>query len=88
MPFEEALLPIDGETVRLADRLLRGKYAHQPLSSGEDHQEYVVPVEWEVTRERADAYWVKGMFANQNSACKLRNRFTLEQLYPAFGLGD
>jgi len=26
------------------------------------------------------------MFANQNSACKLRNRFTLDRLAEAFGL--
>jgi hypothetical protein len=31
---------------------------------------------------------VKGMFANQNSACRLRNRFTLEQLAAAFELED
>lgn len=28
------------------------------------------------------------MFANQNSACKLRNRFTLDTLYSVFGLDD
>lgn len=30
----------------------------------------------------------KGLFANPNTACKLRNRFTLEVLCPAFGLDE
>jgi hypothetical protein len=28
------------------------------------------------------------MFANQNSACKLRNRFTLDALYSEFGIDE
>ena len=67
---------------------MQAAYQHPPLPSSEDHREYVVPVSWERTRSRADAVWVKGMFANQNSACKLRNRFTLDQLATAFGLED
>ena len=71
-------------TVR-AEAIASGTDFPEP-GNGEDHREYVVPVRWERTRARSDAYWVKGMFANQNSACKLRNRFTLEQLASAFEL--
>ena len=53
-----------------------------------DPTEFVLPVEWVRTRSREDNFWEKGMFANQNSACKLRNRFTLDRLTSAFGLGD
>lgn len=89
MPFDEAMLSVDGSLIRLADQPLGAAYQHAALPTGEDRREYVVPVEWETTRERSNAYWIKGMFANQNSACKLRNRFTLEQLSSAFGLaGD
>lgn len=45
-----------------------------------------MPVAWEQTRSRDQAVWKKGMFANHNSACKLRNQFTLEQLTSAFDL--
>lgn len=83
-PFDEAVLD-DG--VLLAQQPLRANYEHSPLP-GEDHREYVVPVRWQQTRPRSEAFWVKGMFANQNSACKLRNRFTLEQLATAFDLQD
>ncbi|MGY1592241.1 endonuclease NucS domain-containing protein [Geodermatophilus sp. SYSU D00708] len=87
-PFEEAVVEVDGQSVRLADQPLRAAYQHGPLPTGEDHREYIVPVTWQQTRPRSEPYWVKGMFANQNSACKLRNRFTLEQLATAFDLGD
>lgn len=85
-PFATAQVHVDSELRLLSSLPLRGTYAHDPLPDGEDAEEYVVPVAWDETRDRADAVWVKGMFANQNSACKLRNQFTLEQLTAAFGL--
>lgn len=85
-PFTEATVTIDGKEQLLSGLPIQGDYTHPPLTNGEDTLEYVVPVEWYRTRPREEAFWVKGMFANQNSACKLRNRFTLEQLTPAFGL--
>jgi hypothetical protein len=45
-----------------------------------DLSEYLVRMEWNKTLSLDAAFWVKGMFANQNSACKLRNKFTLEKL--------
>jgi hypothetical protein len=88
MPFDEAVLTVEGREVRLADQQLREGYHHRELPDGEDNLEYVVPVQWIRTRERQHAFWVKGMFANQNSATKLRNKFTLEQLAQAFDLDD
>lgn len=88
LPFEEAVVSVDGRPVRLAEQELRASYRHEDLLNGEDGREYVVPVQWTETRDRSKAYWVKGMFANQNSACKLRNRFTLEQLAQAFDVDD
>lgn len=51
-----------------------------------DEAEHLVRVEWVKTLPRDKAVWQPGMFANQNSACKLRNKFTLERLIIAFGL--
>jgi hypothetical protein len=45
-----------------------------------------VPVRWLTRRPRKKAFWKTGLFANQNSATKLRNRFTLEQLTAELGL--
>jgi hypothetical protein len=44
-----------------------------------------VPVDGTTTRPRSEAVWTAGMFANQNSACKLRDQFTLDTLHEAFG---
>jgi hypothetical protein len=51
-----------------------------------DKSEYVVRVDWIKALDRDDAIWEKGMFANQNSAAKFRNQFTLERLIELFGL--
>jgi len=58
-----------------------GKYAEDP-----DRSEYLVRIEWLRTKPVEEAIWEKGMFANQNSACKLRNRFTVERLTELFKL--
>jgi hypothetical protein len=82
MPFTEAILDIDGQQRRLADLPLGGNYV---IPGGE---EWVVPVRWVKQRPREKGFWKTGMFANQNSATKLRNRFTLDQLTTEFGLDD
>lgn len=82
MPFADATVDIDGQPCRLADLPLNGNYVY---ASGD---EWVVPVRWLKHRPRDKAFWKTGMFANQNSATKLRNRFTLDQLTTEFDLGE
>lgn len=53
-----------------------------------DKSEYLVRVEWLKTVPAEQAVWEKGMFANQNSACKMRSTFTIERLVKHFGLED
>lgn len=76
---------VDGKTIPILEAPLvatqMGKNADDP-----DKSEYVVRVEWIKTHDREDAFWEKGMFANQNSAAKMRNQFTLERLIDHFGL--
>lgn len=71
--------PISESSLDLS--VLKGTYTH---ANGED--EWVIPVRWDKTVPRDQAVWDKGMFANQNSACRLRNKFTLERLYPTFDI--
>lgn len=87
VPFDEAVVTDNGRDVRLADLSLHAPYAH-PDRPGEDTLEYVVPVEWMVALPKDQAFWEKGMFANQNSACKLRQEFTLRRLKEHFRLDD
>jgi len=84
-PFNTATVTFAGSPSLLSAQQLQGNYEHPQLPD-EDWAEYVVPVTWLETRPRDQALWVKGMFANQNSACKLRNAFTLEQLARSFKL--
>jgi hypothetical protein len=53
-----------------------------------ENMEFAVRVEWIRTLPRERAIREKGLFANQNSACKLRNSFTLERLVERFGLTE
>lgn len=87
MPFDVVTLEADGVRQRLAELPLKGTY-NRGTSSDKDKAEYIVPVRWEQTRPRVDAAWEKGMFANQNSACPLRQRFTLARLAAIFGVEE
>jgi hypothetical protein len=49
--------------------------------------EYLVRVEWTEHRPREQAFWEKGMFANQNVVAKLRQPFTLQRLGEVFDPG-
>lgn len=65
---------------------LVGTYRHSGDDSDPSLVEYVVPVRWIRTRERSKGIKKTGMFANQNSACKLRNTATLDILTREFDL--
>jgi len=80
-PYREAVLTVDGVQRRLAELPLSGTYTHD---NGEP--EWVVPVKWIATQPRDKALWKPGMFANQNSAARLRDKYTLAQLYTEFGI--
>lgn len=88
--FDEAKVSVNGKWVPLAEQHLIGPYQHG--SPGEpatdENAEYVVPVRWLASHPKDQAFWERGMFANQNSACKLRQEFTLERLAQYFGLDN
>jgi hypothetical protein len=46
----------------------------------------MVRVDWLRTRSREQAFWKPGMYANQNSVTRLRQRFTHEELTREFDL--
>jgi hypothetical protein len=51
-----------------------------------DRREYVVRVRWLVAWPREEAFWIPGLYANENSVTKLRDEWTLQRLCEAFGL--
>lgn len=86
--FTDARVTVDGSLLPLATQVLAGSYTHRDAEADDD-TEWTVPVEWIRTVPEDDAYWEKGLFANQNSACKLRQEFTLDRLSKHFDIhGD
>lgn len=85
--FDEATVEIDGVEARLADQALIGSYGHDG-DEDDDLAEWAVPIAWDHTVPREQGVWKIGMFANQNSACRLSQQFTIDQVTAAFGLDD
>jgi hypothetical protein len=83
-PVTEFMVEVDGERTALLDAPLKAPSLAEHTTP--DNMEYAVRVDWVKTLPREQAIKEKGMFANQNSACKLRNSFTLERLTDKFGL--
>ncbi|MGL5853203.1 MAG: hypothetical protein ACRCZD_20675 [Phycicoccus sp.] len=82
----DAVVKVDERWVRLADQDLTGTPQSHVDAADDDMAEWVVPVEWLDARPETEAYWEKGMFASQHSACKLRQEFTLDHLARHFGI--
>ncbi|MGX2994935.1 hypothetical protein JNUCC64_11650 [Streptomyces sp. JNUCC 64] len=87
VPFTDARVTVDGTDQPLSGMDLKGTYRHSDDDTDPAAMEYVVPIRWLRTRPRDDAFKKPGLFANQNTACKLRNRATLDVLYEEFDLG-
>lgn len=77
----------DGAERLVTELPLTGNYTHEG-DSEDENAEWAVPVTWTHTVPREQAFWKNGMFANQNTAAKLRQKFTIEQVSEAFGLED
>ncbi|SEF15391.1 recombinase RecB [Jiangella alba] len=76
---------VDGERVNLLDvPTLRAPALKEHTLP--ETMEYAVRVQWITTVPRERAIKEQGLFANQNSACKLRNQFTIDRLTARFGL--
>ena len=87
--FDRTTLTVDGHERPLNELDLVGTYRHgEGGEETDDIAEWVLPVRWTVSVPKDEAYWEKGMFANQNSACKLRQEFTLDRLAKHFGLEE
>ncbi len=51
-----------------------------------DLSEYLVRVQWIKVVPRSEAYWEKGLFAIQHTACRMTSSFTIEKLSQHFEL--
>ena len=87
IPARDARVMVDGQLKDFTDLTFQADTLHD--LQDDKLCEWVVALHWLVTKPIGAAYSQKGLFANQNSACKLRNEFTLralaEQFPEAFG---
>lgn len=60
-----------------------GVYVDDP-----DLTEYLVRVQWIKAVPKTEAYWEKGLFAIQHTACRLTSSFTIARLSKYFGLEE
>lgn len=77
VPVRDFLVSLEGREMSLLEAPKNAAYLAD-RSDDPEHCEQAVRVEWIKTLPREQAHWEKGMFANQNTVCRLRNRFTLE----------
>jgi hypothetical protein len=76
--------------VPVAESGLLGKELEAPAMDRDlddpERCEYVVRVQWEVALAREDAFWIPGLYANENSVTRMRDQWTLQRLCEAFGV--
>ena len=77
----------DGKSIPFLEMPITAEY-HKDFKNEPENTEYFVKVKWLKTVPIEQAYWEKGMYANQNTVTKLRNKFTLDRLTQYFDLGD
>lgn len=84
-PITEFTLEINGIPTLVCKVGLQGHYMCDQAEDPEMRAGFV-RVKWHKTVPKNQAFWQKGMYANQNTVTKLRNKFTLEQLGRFFQL--
>jgi hypothetical protein len=84
----ELMVDVHGAQVPLTQVSgLKGSYS--PANAHDSElAEYAVPVKWLAEVPREKSYWEPGLFANQNSVCKLRNKFTRDRVLAHFGVAN
>jgi len=86
-PVKEFTVDVDGKTVPILDAPLVATEMDKNVDDPELCS-YLVSVEWVKTVPREHAFWEKGLFAIQHTACRMRNRFTIDRLTQHFELED
>jgi hypothetical protein len=87
VPVKDFKVMIDGQETSILNAPLVAPKMDENANDP-DLCEYLVRVEWIKMVPRTEAYWEKGLFAIQHTACRLTNSFTIERLSQHFGLDD
>lgn len=82
---KDFLVPVDGVDVPILEAKIKAPMMGE-FADDFEKSERVVRVKWTKTLAADKYVWEKGMFANQNTACALRNGFTRDRVLARFGL--
>ena len=85
LSVKEFTVTVDGTETPILDAPLEATKLEEHAQDPEKY-EYFVRINWRKTVPVKEAYRVKGMFGNQNTVCRLRNKFTLDRLKAHFGV--
>ncbi len=87
VPISEFKISCDGNNKLILDMPLKCEGIKKHADDLEKC-EYLVRIDWIKTEQESEAFWVKGLRANQNSAFRLSNQFTLSKLIEHFKLEE
>ncbi|MBW4488894.1 MAG: DUF91 domain-containing protein [Trichocoleus desertorum ATA4-8-CV12] len=87
LPIKDFKVVIDSQEIPILNAPLKAINMKENVNNP-DLCEYLVRIEWIKTFPKGKAYWEKGFFAIQHTACRLTNTFTIERLAKHFGLDD
>ncbi|WAH37041.1 hypothetical protein [Alicyclobacillus dauci] len=87
VPLRDAEILFEGQKRKLVDCKLKAPNMVHDIDDLESC-EYVVTVDWIKTVRKEESFWIKGLRANQNSAYKLTNQYTIEKVLEHFGLDE
>lgn len=87
VPVKDFKVALDGNEVSILDAPVDAPNMGENADDL-DLSEYLVRVEWLKAVPRNEAFWEKGLFAIQHTACRLTSSFTIERLSQHFGLDD
>lgn len=83
--IKDFTVSVDGVETPFLEADLKGHYMKDDAENPETCA-YFVKVDWYKTYSKNEPFWEKGMYANQNTVTKLRNRFTLDKLHAEFAI--
>ncbi|WP_079977512.1 PDDEXK family nuclease [Halococcus sediminicola] len=83
-PAPEFMVSVEGEEdeIPITEAPLKGDLSRD--EEDPDLREYLIGVEWEKTLDVENAFWEKGLYANQNTVTRLQDQQTLDRLYEVF----
>ncbi len=82
-PIKDVTFKVNETEVKMSELNLKATNMFHDVENLEKC-EYVVKVKWLANVSKEEAYWVKGLKANQNSAYKLRSQYTIDKVLEFF----